>query len=93
MIKRGLKVELRIMGEGFPAVPARGTEGAGGVHEALEELGSRFVWGRLKREVIHGIRFRIVEALVAAHTAAETVDTLEVGLHVRAPLAGHPGGA
>jgi hypothetical protein len=90
MVKGSFKVELGIVREGFPAVPTRGTEGAGGIHEALKELGGGFVWGRLKREVVHGIRLRVVEALVTAHTAAETVDTFEVGLHVRAPLAGHP---
>lgn len=90
-VKRRLKGELRLVGQRLPAIPARRTERTGRIVEAVEDRGERLVGGGTERRVVHAVRVRVIQTPVALDTLAETVDALEVGLNVRAPLAGDPG--
>lgn len=90
-VERRLKGELRLMRERLPAIPARRAERAGRIVEAIEDHGERLVGGGTQRLVIHAVRVRIVEAVIAFHTLAEAINTLQIGLYVCAPLALYPG--
>lgn len=90
-VKRRLKGELRLVGQGLPAIPARRTERTRRIVEAVENGGEGLVGGGTERRVVHAVRIWIVEAVIALDTLAETVDAFEVGLNVCAPLACYPG--
>ncbi len=78
------------MGQRLPAIPARRAERTGWIVEAVEDRGEGLVGGGTERRIVHAVRVRVIQALVALDTLAKTVDALEVGLDVRAPLACYP---
>lgn len=90
-VKGSLKSELRLVRQRLPAIPAGGSEGAGGIIQAIEDEGERFIGCGAERLVVHRIRVRVIEFIVALDALAEAIDAFEIGLDVRAPLTGDPG--
>ena len=90
VIEGRLKDELRLVGQRLPAIPARGPERAGGIHEALEQERHILIGGRFQRNLIQLVRARIIEGLEIGHTATEAINALQISLHICAPLAGGP---
>lgn len=89
-IKGGLKGELGLVGQRLPAIPARRAERAGGVRQAIEKEGERFVGGGGQGCIVHRVCIGIVDTTSAVDTIAETVNALQVGFHVSAPLGLRP---
>ncbi len=89
-VERGLKGELRLVGHRLPAIPARRAERTGWIVETIEYSGEGLVGGGSEWRGIHLVRFWVIQFTVTLDTLAETIDTLEVGLHVSAPLALYP---
>ena len=81
------------MRERLPAIPASGPKSAGRVREALEKEGHIFIRRGHEGNLVELVRRRVVEGAIDLHAAAEAIDALQVCLHIRAPLAGRPGGA
>jgi len=77
---------LGVMEEGVEAVPASGPQGTGGVDEARKGHRHDLI-GRIdKGHLVHIVGVRIVQGIITLDAAAETSDTAQIGLHIRAPL-------
>ena len=89
-VKWRLECELRLVGEGFPAIPAGRTESARGVRKTIEDHGEGLVGRCDVGLIVHLVRCGIVEGLVAPDATAEAVDAFEIGFYVGLPLAFGP---
>jgi len=89
-VERRLECELRLVGEGLPAIPAGRAESARGIRKAIEDHGKGLVGRRYVCLVIHLVRRGVIEDVVASDATAEAVDAFEIGFHVGLPLAFGP---
>ena len=87
-----LKSQLGLVGQTLPAIPAGRPESARRIYQTLKELGNGLIGGSLERNIIHRVRFGIVELGIHAETGAEAVDSLQIGLDICLPLSSGPGG-
>jgi hypothetical protein len=91
-IEGSLEDFLGVVGEINPAIPARSSQSAGGIVEALEGIaeGESFCIGH--GDMIHFIRIGVVLDLVIFHTRTEAIDVFQIRFDVGFPLAFEPGG-
>lgn len=85
-IKRCFKGLLGIVEEGVEAIPAGGSQSAGGIYEAGKGHGHDFIGGVYEGQLIHLVAHGVIQVLVVPNTCAEAADPAQIGLYVGAPL-------
>ena len=91
-IEGSLEDFLGIVGEINPAIPARSSQSAGGVIEALERITESESFCIGHGDLIHFIRIGVVLDLIIFHTCADTIDVFQIRLDIGFPLSLEPGG-
>ena len=89
-VERRLEVQLRVMQETLPAIPARSPQSARRVGEAVEGQGRVLIGSIHEGGVRYGIRSGIVQKIIGAPLGRRAANTTEAGLHIRLPLSLRP---
>lgn len=91
-VKGCFKDFLGVVGEINEAIPSSRPQSTGGVVEALVGEAHGKILGIDQGALIYFVRLGIILNIVILNTSPEAVNILQIGLHIRLPLAFRPRG-